>query len=301
MANSSIRGKRAFLAVSLAPTAIIMFVFSYFSLFYCLRVSFMKWNMLSPAKWIGLRNYAQMFANPEFWNSLKVTVVYALWSVPLCMVLGLLVGMVLKGATVGRSFFRVMFFLPVVISMVVASLIWRWIFNPAQGILNYAIFELGLVKRSAPPHWMQWILDPTGGSMAALLIVGVWKRLGYNGVIFLSGLLNIPNEYYEAATLEGASAFAKLRFITLPLLSPTTFFVLVIQIISALKVSVSPLVLTNGGPVDSTETLVLNIYKEAFENFRMGYASAVAVFVFFFILLFTIVQSAFGERKVHYQ
>jgi ABC-type sugar transport system permease subunit len=301
MANSSIRGKRAFLAVSLAPMAIIMFVFSYFSLFYCLRVSFMKWNMLSPAKWIGLRNYAQMFANPEFWNSLKVTVVYALWSVPLCMVLGLLVGMVLKGATVGRSFFRVMFFLPVVISMVVASLIWRWIFNPAQGILNYAIFELGLVKRSAPPHWMQWILDPTGGSMAALLIVGVWKRLGYNGVIFLSGLLNIPNEYYEAATLEGASAFAKLRFITLPLLSPTTFFVLVIQIISALKVSVSPLVLTNGGPVDSTETLVLNIYKEAFENFRMGYASAVAVFVFFFILLFTIVQSAFGERKVHYQ
>lgn len=301
MSVSDKRGKTFFLILSLAPTVLIMFVFSYFALFYCLGVSFLKWNMLGTPRWIGLRNYLQMLTSQEFWNSLKVTVVYALWSVPLCIFLGLLVGLILKSASVGRSFFRVMFFLPVVISMVVASLIWRWIFDPVQGILNYVIYGLRLADRAAPPHWMQWIRDPSGGSMAALLIVGIWKRIGYNGVIFLSGLLNIPNEYYEAATVEGTSKFMKFRYITLPLLSPTTFFVMIIQIISALKVSVSPLVLTNGGPVRSTETLVLYIYKEAFENFRMGYASAVAVFVFLFILVFTVLQSIFGEKKVHYQ
>ncbi len=295
------RGKRTFLFFSLAPTIVLMFVFSYFSLFYSFGVSFLKWNMLGTPKWIGLRNYTQMFTNPDFWNSLKVTAVYALWSVPLCLIFGLLVGMVLKGASLGRSFFRVMFFIPVIISMVVASLIWRWIFNPGLGILNTFIYSTGLADSASPPHWMQWVLDPSGGSMAALLIVGIWKRIGYNGVIFLAGLLNIPGEYYEAATLEGASALTKFRYITLPVLSPTTFFVLIIQLISSIKVSVSPLVLTNGGPVDSTKTLVLYIYKEAFENFRMGYASAVAVFVFLLILAFTGIQMRFGEKKVHYQ
>ncbi len=301
MVISRKRDTRLFLALALGPTLLVMFVFSYFSLFYCLGVSFLKWNMLGSPRWIGLRNYAQMLANPDFWNSVKVTLVYSLWSVPLCVVLGLAAGLVLKGAVFGRSFFRVMLFLPVIISMVVASLIWKWIFNPSQGLLNYAIFGLGLADRGSAPHWTQWFLDPQGGSMAALLTVGVWKRIGYNGVIFLAGLLNIPAEYYEAATLEGASALRKFTGVTLPLLSPTTFFVVMIQIIAAIKVSVSPLVLTGGGPVNSTETLVLHIYKEAFENFRMGYASALAVFVFLLILAFTVLQQVLGERKVHYQ
>jgi ABC-type sugar transport system permease subunit len=242
-----------------------------------------------------------MFTNPDFWNSVKVTFLYALWAVPSCIALGLAVGMILKYVTVGRGFFRVAFFLPVVISMVVASLIWRWILNPEQGILNYVIYSLGITSPATAPHWMQWIKDANGGALAAILIVGIWKRVGYNGVIFLAGLLNISPEFYEAATLEGASPWQKFLHITLPLLSPVTFFVTIIQIISALKVSVSPLVMTKGGPVSSTEVLVLNIYKEAFENFRMGYASAVAVFVFVVILIFTVIQFRFGEKKVHYR
>jgi len=257
--------------------------------------------MLGTPKWIGLRNYQQMFSNPDFWNSVKVTFLYAFWAVPSCIILGLAVGLVLKYASFGRGFFRVAFFLPVVISMVVASLIWRWIVNPEQGILNHIIYTLGIVSPEAAPHWMRWIKDPDGGALAAVLFVGIWKRIGYNGVIFLAGLLNISPEYYEAATLEGASPWQKFRNITLPLLSPVTFFVTIIQIISALKVSVSPLVMTKGGPVSSTEVLVLNIYKEAFENFRMGYASAVAVFVFVVILAITIIQFKFGEKKVHYK
>lgn len=295
------RNRRRFIAISLTPTILIMFVFSYFCLFYCLRVSFLKWNMLGDPKWVGFANYLQMLTNPDFWNSLKVTVVYSLWSVPLCVILGLMIGLVLKNVTKGRSFFRVMFFLPVVISMVVACYIWRWMFSPSQGLVNFILYSLGAANRANPPHWMQWILDPKGGSFAALLTVGVWKRIGYNGVLFLAGLLNIPGEYYEAATLEGASAFSKFRRITLPLLSPTTYFVLTLEVISALKVSVSPMVLTNGGPVNSTESMVLYIYKEAFENFRMGYASAVAVFVFLLILGLTVLQNKVGEKKVYYQ
>lgn len=289
-----------FIAASLAPSILLILAFSYFPLLFSVGVSFLRWNMLGTPKWIGLRNYQQMFSNPDFWNSVRVTFLYALWAVPSCIILGLLVGMVLKYATIGRGFFRVAFFLPVVISMVVASLIWRWILNPEQGILNYIIFSLGLVNPETAPHWMRWIKDPNGGALAAVLFVGIWKRIGYNGVIFLAGLLNISSEYYEAATMEGASSWQKFRHITLPLLSPVTFFVTIIQIISALKVSVSPLVMTKGGPVSSTEVLVLNIYKEAFENFRMGYASAVAVFVFLVILAFTIVQFKYGEKKVHY-
>lgn len=295
------RGRGAFIAASLAPSLVLIFAFSYIPLLFSVGVSFLRWNMLGAPKWIGLKNYQQMFANPDFWNSVKVTFIYALWAVPSCIILGLLVGMVLKYATIARGFFRVAFFLPVVISMVVASLIWRWILNPEQGFLNYLIYSMGLATPQTAPHWMKWIKDPSGGAMAAILIVGIWKRVGYNGVIFLAGLLNISPEYYEAATLEGASPWQKFRNITLPLLSPVTFFVTIIQIISALKVSVSPLVMTKGGPVSSTEVLVLNIYKEAFENFRMGYASAVAVFVFLVILAFTIVQFRFGEKKVHYK
>ncbi len=295
------RARGLFIVSSLAPSLLLILAFSYFPLVFSVGVSFLRWNMLGTPKWIGLRNYEQMFTNLDFWNSVRVTFVYALWAVPSCIVLGLLVGMVLKYASVGRGFFRVAFFLPVVISMVVASLIWRWILNSEQGILNYLIYQSGLTTPETAPHWMKWLRDPKGGSMAAILIVGIWKRVGYNGVIFLAGLLNISPEYYEAATLEGAGPWHKFRHITLPLLSPTTFFVTIIQIISALKVSVSPLVMTKGGPVGSTEVLVLNIYKEAFENFRMGYASAVAVFVFVVILAFTIIQFRVGEKKVHYQ
>jgi ABC-type sugar transport system permease subunit len=295
------RARGLFIAASLAPSLLLIFAFSYFPLLFSVGVSFLKWNMLGAPKWIGLRNYQQMFTNPDFWNSVKVTFLYALWAVPSCIVLGLAVGMILKYVTVGRGFFRVAFFLPVVISMVVASLIWRWILNPEQGILNYIIYSLGITTPATAPHWMQWIKDANGGALAAILIVGIWKRIGYNGVIFLAGLLNISPEFYEAATLEGANPWQKFLHITLPLLSPVTFFVTIIQIISALKVSVSPLVMTKGGPVSSTEVLVLNIYKEAFENFRMGYASAVAVFVFVVILVFTVIQFRFGEKKVHYR
>jgi len=301
MNGSRLKERKRFIFASLAPSGILLLVFSYFSLGYCIYVSFLKWNMLSAPKYLGLRNYAQLFTNPSFWNSLKVTLIYSLVSVPSCIILGILVGMILKNARIGRSFFRVMFFIPVIISMVVASLIWKWIFNPTQGILNYLLVNTGIFGAPDMNHWLKWYNDPNGGALAALLVVGIWKRIGYNGVIFLAGLFNIDQQYYEAAELEGASSFRRFWSITLPLLSPTTFLVLTMEIISALKVSVSPLVLTNGGPIESTNSLVLYIYKEAFESFRMGYASALAVIVFFFILILTVLQMRTTEKRVFYQ
>jgi len=301
MNTIGLRGRKRFIFASIAPSAIILLVFSYFSFAYCIYVSFFKWNMLSPKKYIAFKNYSQLFTNPSFWNSLKVTLIYSLISVPSCVILGLIVGIILKNARIGRSFFRTMFFIPVIISMVVASLIWKWIFNPTQGIFNYLLLKIGIFGTANTNHWLRWYLDPNGGALASLLAVGIWKRIGYNGVIFLSGLLNIDKEYYEAAELEGASSFRQFWNITLPLLSPTTFFVLTMEIISALKVSVSPLVFTNGGPIESTTTLVLLIYKEAFENFRMGYASALSVIFFLFVLLLTAVQMRTNEKNVFYQ
>ncbi|MFA6507334.1 MAG: sugar ABC transporter permease [Treponemataceae bacterium] len=291
----------AFIGLSLAPSLVIILAFYYFSIFYCFGVSFFKWNMLGAPKFIGLNNYVLMFTNPDFWNSVKVSFVYAFWAVPFCIVLGLLAGLLLKNATFGKSFFRVMLFLPVVISMVVAALIWKWILNAQAGILNYILISVSFAKLGDMPHWMRWVNDPLGGSMAAILFVGIWKRVGYNAVIFLAGLENIPLEYYEAATLDGANPWQKFWGITLPLLAPVLFFVTVIQIIAALKVSISPLVMTQGGPARSTDVFVLHIYKEAFQNFRMGYASAIAVAVFLLILVFTVLQFRVGEKKVHYQ
>jgi len=301
MNKRRLKEQKRFIFASIAPSGILLLVFSYFSLGYCIYVSFLKWNMLSSAKYIGLKNYAQLLTNPSFWNSLRVTLIYSLISVPSCIILGLLVGIILKNAKIWRSFFRVMFFIPVIISMVVASLIWKWIFNPTQGILNYILIHIDIFGTQDLNHWLKWYNDPNGGALAALLVVGIWKRIGYNGVIFLAGLLNIEAQYYEAAEIEGASSFRQFWNITLPLLSPTTFFVLTMEIISALKVAVSPLVLTNGGPIESTNSLVLYIYKEAFENFRMGYASALAVIVFLFILLITILQMRTTEKRVFYK
>jgi ABC-type sugar transport system permease subunit len=301
MNRRRLKEQKRFIFAAIAPSGILLLVFSYFSLGYCIYVSLLKWNMLSSAKYIGMKNYAQLFVNPSFWNSLRVTLVYSLVSVPSCIILGLFVGLILKYAKVWRSFFRVMFFIPVIISMVVASLIWKWIFNPTQGILNYVLVHIGIFGGQELNHWLKWYNDPNGGALAALLVVGIWKRIGYNGVIFLAGLLNIEQQYYEAAEIEGASSFKQFWHITFPLLSPTTFFVLTMEIISALKVSVSPLVLTNGGPVESTNSLVLYIYKEAFENFRMGYASALAVIVFIFILIITVLQMQTTEKKVFYK
>jgi ABC-type sugar transport system permease subunit len=251
-------------------------------------------------RFTGLENYRIAFISEdsgEFWNALKNTFVYVVFAVPACVILGLLAGLLLDWIVFARGFFRLMLFLPVIVSMVVAATVWKLLFDPEAGEINHILFSLG-VKAS---HWTNWIKDPSGGAMAAVLIVGIWKRIGYNGVLFLAGLKNIAGTYYEAATIDGANPVQKFFKITLPLLSPTTFIVTMLQFFSAFKVVESIMVMTGGGPAKRTDVLVLYIYNNAFSYLKMGYASAISVILFVIILSFTIIQLVLEKRMVHYQ
>jgi len=283
--------------VCLAPSATIILVFTYMAFIFCVFLSFNKWNMLSPMKWVGFANYREAFTSPDFWNSLKVTFIYVIVAVPSCVFLGMLIGLLLNWVTFARGTFRLLVFLPVITSMVIAAIIWKWLFDPNVGFINYILFSMG-VQAS---HWTQWLKDPSGGALVAVLVVGIWKRVGYNGVLFLAGLKNISPTFYEAATIDGANRLQKFTKITLPLLSPTTFIITVLQFFSAFKVIESVLVMTKGGPAKSTEVLVLHLYENAFSYLKMGYASTVSVVLFFLIMFFTIIQLALEKRIVHYQ
>ena len=285
------------LSSCLAPSIAVIIVFTYFAFLFCVYLSFHDWNMLSPWKFTGLGNYIEAFTSDEFWNSLNVTFIYVAVSVPVCIVLGLLAGLLLDWIDFAQGFFRLMIFLPVIVSMVIAATIWRLLFTPEVGQINQILYSIGV----KPSHWTMWIKDPAGGALAAVLIVGIWKRIGYNGVLFLAGLKNISTTYYEAATIDGANPWQRFIRITLPLLSPTTFIVVVLQVIASFKVVESVLIMTRGGPAKSTNVLVLYLYDNAFSYLRMGYASTISVILFFIIMIFTILQLVLEKKLVHYQ
>ena len=210
-------------------------------------------------------------------------------SVGSALALALLVNTGLRGITV----FRTAYFLPVVSSMIAVALVWSWILNPQYGLLNYLLRVLFGVQG---PAW----LDDTAWALPAMVIVTVWKGLGYSMVIFLAGLQNIPADLYHAATIDGAGAWKRFRHITLPLLSPTTFFVLVITLINSFQVFEQTYVLTKGGPANSTVTLSYYVYQNAFQFFQMGKAAAVAYVLFAFLFILTLIQFRVQKRWVFY-
>ncbi len=286
-----------FLGLSLTPATIILVIFSYIAMGYCFWISLHYWDVLTPMRWKGLGNYLTAFYSRGFWNSMKVTFLYAAATVPVSISLGLLIALLLKQIIYASSFFRLMFFLPVITSMVVAAMIWEWLFEPSVGLINYILHSLHFPHS----HWLEWLYDPKGGALSAVIIVNVWKRIGYIAIIFLAGLENIPRRYYEAATIDGANAFSKFRSITVPLLSPTTFFVFILEVIASFQVFASIFVMTRGGPVNSTSVLVYYLYDNAFRFFRMGYGSSIAFIIFIFIFVFALLQFKFSEKRVHYQ
>jgi len=286
-----------FLGLSLSPATIILIIFSYVAMGYCFWISLHYWDVLTPMRWKGLDNYLTAFHSKEFWNSMKVTFIYTTVTVPVSIILGLLIALLLKQIIYASSFYRLMFFLPVITSMVVAAMIWEWLFEPSIGLVNHILYFLHLPRS----HWLEWLYDPKGGALLAVIIVNVWKRVGYVAIIFLAGLENIPRRYYEAATIDGANAFSKFRSITVPLLSPTTFFVLILEVIASFQVFASIFVMTRGGPVSSTSVLVYYLYDNAFRFFRMGYGSSIAFIIFIFIFVFALLQFKFSEKRVHYQ
>jgi ABC-type sugar transport system permease subunit len=244
----------------------------------------------TQSSFIGLDNYSRMLSSDEFWMVLKNTLIYTLGTIPLNMALSLLIAYVLNKKLKGKKFLRTAFFAPVVISPVAAAVIWRWLYDPNFGLLNYFIglFGIGAIN---------WLNDPTA-AMFALIIMGVWKTLGVNMVLFSAGLQGIPESYYEAAQLDGAGRWAKFWHITVPMLSPTTFFIMIMSMIGSFQVFDIVYVLTSGGPLGSTKVLVFYIYEHAFKFFEMGYASAVSYFLFAILFIFTMLQVKYMRSKV---
>jgi multiple sugar transport system permease protein len=284
-------GLTAFLFLS--PTLILFGTFIVFPVIFSFYLSFHKWNMFSTEQtFIGFANYTQLLRSPDFWQVFRNTVVYTLGTVPVNMVLALAVAYLLNKKLVGKKFLRTAFFTPVIISWIAAAVIWRWLFEPNYGLINYVLGFFGV----SPINWLN---DPTM-AMIALIIVGVWKTFGFNMILFSAGLQSIPEHYYEAAEIDGAGKLSQFWNITLPLLSPTTFFIVIMSVIGSFQVFDAVYVLTSGGPLGSTKVMIFYIYENAFKFFNMGYASALAYVLFAVIFMLTLLQFKILSKRVHY-
>jgi multiple sugar transport system permease protein len=256
-------------------------------------ISLTQWDILTPPKWIGAGNYLKMLNDDErFRQTLLNTLYFTLGVVPLGTALSLVAAVVMNQGLKAQTLFRTTYFLPTVSSGIAIALLWGWLYNAQYGLINYLLGLVGIPKVS-------WLGD-TRFAMPAIIIMTIWRGLGYNMVLFLAGLQGIPPEFYEAATIDGASRWRRFRHITLPLLSPTTFFVIVLSMIGSFQVFEATYVMTQGGPFFSTYTMVLYIFFEGFQWFRMGYASALAYVLFAMILTVTLVQLRLEKRMVHY-
>jgi multiple sugar transport system permease protein len=278
----------------LAPSFIVLLVFVFFPVVYAFFLSFQRWRLLrGAATFAGLANYQFMLSSPDFWQSLRNTLYFAAVSIPASMALALFIALLLNRPLRGMALYRTAFFIPVITSMVAVSVVWMWIYHPDVGLMNWLLGLVGL----GPVRW----LNEPGPAMPALIIMSVWKGLGYNVIIYLAGLQNVPQHLYEAARIDGANRWQLFRHITWPLLTPTSFLIFIMATINSFQSFTQIHVMTQGGPLGSTTVIVYYLYQQAFQQFNMGYGSAVAMALFAIILTLTLIQTKVLEPRVHYQ
>lgn len=258
-----------------------------------LALSFMDWDMLSAPKWVGLANYEKLFfTDPLALHSLKITVIFSLASIPLNIVFGLAIAMLLNTNIRGLSVFRTIYYLPAILSGVAVAILWQWIFSTEFGLLNTVLRLFGIEG----PAWLGskiWVLP-------AFVIMRLWS-VGGGMVIYLAGLQAIPTDLYEAAEIDGANWWQRILRITLPMLSPTIFFQLITGVIFSMQIFTETFIMTDGGPANASLFYMLYLYRQAFQYFKMGYASALAWVFFIVILLLTIILFATAKFWVYYE
>ncbi len=270
----------------IGPNLIGFLVFVAFPVIFSLVLTFSQWNPMSGLRgieFVGLRNFIEMWSDEWFLSAFRNNIVFTVVTVPVSMVLGLLVAVALNRKTYGTKTLRTMFFLPYMSNIVAIAVVWMMIFNPTRGPLNQFLMSLGVAD---PPRWLassQW-------AMPAIMTTVIWQGLGYQMIIYLAGLQGIPKQLYEAADIDGASAVQVFFRITVPMLNPTHFFLLITNIINSFRVFAQINVMTNGGPGTATTVLVHYIYRAGFQFYRMGYAAAIAWVLFIVIFAVTIVQ-----------
>jgi multiple sugar transport system permease protein len=266
----------------LAPGFLIFIIFSLGPALFSLVMSFTSWNGLGTPIWNGLQNYSQLIADSVFLQSLGNTTVFTIEFVILCTVCSTGLAMALNRRFPGISLVRLLWFLPIVTDMVSISLIWVWLYDQNFGLINYVIGLVGI-----PPQ--SWLSD-TRWALFSLVVLSVWRWAGYYAIIVLAALQDIPGELYEAATIDGAGSWRMFLKITLPLISPAIFFVVILGIISSFQVFEQMWVMTKGGPENSTISIAMYLYEQAFQFLNLGYASAIAWALFFIVLVVTVVN-----------
>ncbi len=287
------RKRRMWGWVFVAPQLIGLIIFALIPLLMSFGISFHEWDGIAPnMKFVGLSNYFNQFGDDDFRKSLTNTVVYSLMFIPLDLILALALALAVQKIK-GKTLYRLFYFMPVVTGSVSVGVIWTWILNGDFGLLNSVLAAIGI-------EGPKWLTDPKM-VLISIVIVSVWWNVGYNMVLLLAGLQNIPETYYEAAEIDGANKWQIFKKITIPLLSPTLFFVLIMTMISSFQVFDQAFVMTKGGPVKASYTLVYHIYQNAFVDFKMGRACAASVILFAIILVITLIQMYGSKRWVNYE
>ncbi|MFC4777068.1 carbohydrate ABC transporter permease [Paenibacillus sp. GCM10023252] len=267
----------------LIPACIILGAFIFYPMLNAIYLSLTDYNMVTEENFVGAANYKELFGSDYFWKTLVNTFLYLIVVVPSLVFLPIFMAILVNQPLKGIGIFRSAYYIPVVTSMVVVGIIWKWVYAD-QGILNYMLQELNIIN--GPVHW----LTSTSTAIYAVMAVTVWKGLGYYMVIYLAGLQSIPADLYEAATVDGASKWKQIFHITIPMLYPSIVLVSIMSSISAMKVFEEIYVMTAGGPLNSTKTIVFYIYEEAFDNLNMGLASAAGVVLFLITLVLSIIN-----------
>jgi multiple sugar transport system permease protein len=280
--------------VFLAPALLAIFIFFFLPVIAAFFISFSDFDIYSlgnfaNARMVGLKNYIVLLKDPLFWKALKNTFFFVIVAGPLSIAVSLSAALLLNSKLIKfKAVFRLVYFLPVVTTLVAVAIVWRFIYHPRFGILNFFLSFLGIQP-------IDWLGDPLW-AMPAIILMSVWKNFGYNMIIFIAGLQNIPLDLYESAEIEGANRWQQFKSITLPMLAPTTIFVSIITMIGYFQIFAEPYIMTQGGPLNSTLSIVQYMYQEGFRWWNMGYSAALAFVLFLIIFLGTIIQLRIKKR-----
>jgi multiple sugar transport system permease protein len=279
----------------LAPALLAIFIFFFVPVLAAFIISFSDFDIyslgnFSNARLIGLKNYSVLIGDPLFWKALKNTFFFVVIAGPLSIAVSLAAALLLNSKLIRfKAVFRLTFFLPVVTTLVAVAIVWRFIYHPRFGILNYLLSFLSI-------QTVDWLGDPFW-AMPAIILMSVWKNFGYNMIIFIAGLQNIPIDLYESAEIEGANRWQQFTSITIPMLAPTTIFISLITMIGYFQIFAEPYIMTQGGPLNSTLSIVQYMYQEGFRWWNMGYSAALAFILFIIIFVGTVIQLKLKKRS----
>lgn len=277
-----------------APALLLIIVFFLGPVIAAVGLSFTDFDLYAladprAARWVGVRNYVRVLHEPLFWQALRNTLYFAIVGGPLTVAASLGAALLVNARALRwKATARAVFFAPFVTTLVAVAIVWRYLYHPRYGLLNYLLGHVGV-------HPIDWLGDPHW-AMPAIILMATWKNFGYNMLICIAGLQNIPRELHEAAALDGATPFQRFRHVTIPMLAPTLFFVVIVTMIGYLQLFTEPYVMTQGGPLRATTSLVLYMYEEGFRWWRLGVAAAIAFLLFLLIVIFTVIQRRISPR-----